>query len=749
MRAFVVGVVCAALSPGIAQAAAPPPGPPLLYDPPPAVSPLEVSAPFAAPPLLVSGTDAYRDGEYLYQDYLFDDRGADTVPGPGTRFDNGREAATPTAGDVQYPTAARYGANAADLVEFRVKPTADAIVYRVTLNTAREADAAVVGIGIDTDRSGGASVEWPEGAGVSSPGLDRFITAWGTGGSVTTFPGSAQTTLPDGSVSIDLERNQMTISVPRSVMDPGGATWRYFAGVGLWDGSGWKPVPPGVQPADDTAASGNPAMDAPAVYNLAFRFDEPVGSLKGNWFEDAQAAALGARDTAPFHADVDFAALAGGAGQWLHAPGRLQARIFASHFEPYEGVAPQQLPVIGFGTRLQPYVLSVPPSYNGAAAPLTLALHPGNSSYAVYAVNDPNLYRQLGDERGSFVLTPFARAPDTRYQGLAEADVFEAWADAARQFKLDPARTTMFGYSIGGFAAYRLAVHNPDLFARVVTAVGLPADQGWAPPAPPEPGGQVSNTNPLLDNLRWTPIMQWAQAVDELNPYTGAHAQQERLNALGYRSRFWTFTNGEHFTLALEDEWAGARDWLGDSRVESSPDRVDYAFMPQADAPEVGLRADHAYWVYDLEARVRDGDPQTAPARAQISARSLAFGRGAPAPVTIDEPGTTAGPPTPTLVEGVDWTGIPSVPVRNALQVELSNIAAAAVDGVAARLDGKRRLEVSLTSDGTGQLRLALKLPRGARAKLVSGGGPGWSAAADTQGVTFTTAAGRAVYVIS
>src|SRR5213075_1496142 len=91
-------------------------------------------------------------------------------------------------------------------------------------------------------------------------------------------------------------------------------------------------------------------------------------------------------------------------------------------------------------------------------------------------------------------------------------------------------------------------------FGRVLTAVGLPGYQGWAPPAPPEPGGQVSNTNPLLDNLRWTPIMQWAQAVDELNPYPGARAQQDRLKALGYRSRFWTFTSGEHFLLSVEDE---------------------------------------------------------------------------------------------------------------------------------------------------------------------------------------------------
>src|SRR5688500_9879318 len=54
------------------------PGPPLLYAKPPRALQLEVRRPFRARPLLVSGTDAYRAGEYLYQDYLFDDHGAET-----------------------------------------------------------------------------------------------------------------------------------------------------------------------------------------------------------------------------------------------------------------------------------------------------------------------------------------------------------------------------------------------------------------------------------------------------------------------------------------------------------------------------------------------------------------------------------------------------------------------------------------------------------------------------------------------
>ena len=206
------------------------PGPPLLYAKAPHVPQLENRAPFRAKPLLVSGTDAYRRGEYLYQDYLFDDHGAETgavTSPPGTA------GFSPAGGDLLYPNEARYANNAADLVELRIRPTRDEIVYRVTLGAVLDDDATVVGIGIDTDRSGAAQVAWPHGAGLTSPGLDRFITAWGTGGDVSTFPSGATTALPAGAVKVDRRTNQMTIRVPRSTMDPGRGVWRYVAGAGL------------------------------------------------------------------------------------------------------------------------------------------------------------------------------------------------------------------------------------------------------------------------------------------------------------------------------------------------------------------------------------------------------------------------------------------------------------------------------------------------------------------------------------
>ena len=92
-----------------------------------------------APPILVSGASAYRDGEFLYQDFLYDDNGASGSPVQNDPRFSGNAFSRPT-GTYTYPTNAVYANNAADLVELRVKPLADATAFRITLNTLKDAE---------------------------------------------------------------------------------------------------------------------------------------------------------------------------------------------------------------------------------------------------------------------------------------------------------------------------------------------------------------------------------------------------------------------------------------------------------------------------------------------------------------------------------------------------------------------------------------------------------------------------------
>src|SRR5690349_18094413 len=60
----------------------PRPGPDLLYAPAADAPQLENTGVWKAEPILVSGAEAYRDGEFLYQDFLYDDHGAREAPDP-------------------------------------------------------------------------------------------------------------------------------------------------------------------------------------------------------------------------------------------------------------------------------------------------------------------------------------------------------------------------------------------------------------------------------------------------------------------------------------------------------------------------------------------------------------------------------------------------------------------------------------------------------------------------------------------
>ena len=140
-----VAVVGIALTPGAARAGSlysgpgPRPGPAILYAPL-AKAPQLQNAPgsvWHAQPILISGAEAYRNGEFLYQGFLYDDHGAHEQLDPNDPRISSATFSQPN-GTYTYPTSPAYANNAANLVEFRVKPLARATAFRVTLNTMRD-----------------------------------------------------------------------------------------------------------------------------------------------------------------------------------------------------------------------------------------------------------------------------------------------------------------------------------------------------------------------------------------------------------------------------------------------------------------------------------------------------------------------------------------------------------------------------------------------------------------------------------
>jgi hypothetical protein len=723
MRKLWVAAMCAfaALAPQAmagslpSVASGPRPGPDILYAAPAVAPQLQNAAPWKADPILVSGSGAYRDGEYLYQDYIYDDHGATGTPDPNNPLGPNADLYSPPAGSATYPTDPVYANNAADLVEFRVKPLANATAFRVTLNTLKDPAKTAFTIALG---SSPANVSWPHGAGVSSP-AQYFLTVHGSSGEL--LDAATGRALAAPSVSTDLTRRQIDVRLPHSTWDPGASKVRTEIGVGLWDTAASSYLAPQPGQASATTPGGGSPTGA-ALFNVGPRTGEPQpdvsqvptwtmgdsavgGMVQAAWWrEKEQATALTTGDISEFHADVDFGKLAAKANDDSGVPktGTMN-RILASHYEFGQGYDNSkvcfEIGGVDEGAKcigrmvgqLQPYTIYVPSKPQPAKGyGMTLLLHSLSANYNQYA-NSRN-QSELGDRGpGSIVITPAGRGPDGFYAGIAEADTFEVWADVARRYKLDPSWTVVSGYSMGGFGTYRLMARWPDLFARGFSVVGIPG-----------------TVNDQLPSLRNNPILAWNSGADELVNITESEQAVADLTAAGLRFTEWLFPASDHLTLATNDEYGPGADWLGQHTVDRNPPHVTYVVDPTEDNAQATAIGNHAYWTSGLTVR----DPKASPT-GTFDARSEGFGVGDGTPTGQRQGGGVLvggnHHASPYVERSQDWTPAPKEPVTDRLDVVATNIATATVDATRARLSCAPQLNVK--SDGPLDLRIVCSQP--------------------------------------
>jgi hypothetical protein len=707
--ALVAPAAAAAALPSVGSGARP--GPDALYEPPPKEVPqLENAGPWKAAPILVSGTQAYRDGEWLYQDYLHDDHGAAGTRDPNDPFGVGDHLFSPAAGTMTYPADPVYAHNAADLVELRIRPVPGATAFRVTLNTLKDAErtAFTIALGASTGPR-----PWPHGAGISSP-AELFLTVHGSTAELRDATTGA--VKPGGATaSVDTRRRQVDVRVPHGSWNPGAGKVRMAIGVGLWDAAAGGYLRPGQEATATRPGGASPS--GVAIFNVAPRFNEPLpkvsefggGYTIGDaaagaaviahwWREKAQADALRLGDAGLFWGEVDFAKLAAGTDDDSLVPktGPMN-RILASRHQFGQGIEPSRRcfdisPSFSAGAKcegafvgqLQPYGIYVPRKPAPARGyGLTLLLHSLSANYNQYT--DSKNQSQLGErDSGSIVVTPSGRGPDSFYAGMGEADAFETWAEVARLYKLDPDWVAVSGYSMGGYGTFRLLARWPDLFGRGMATVGVP--------------GTASDQ---LASLRNTPIMTWNAAGDELVPIDDTEAMVADMTAAGIRFIHDLFPTADHLTLATNDEYGGAAEFLGEHRANRSPVHVTYVVDPREDSAAAAAIGDHAYWVSGL--RVRDS--KAAPS-GTIDARSAGFGVGDPPVLPIEtSQGTLQGGshgPMPYHRRERKWGPEPALAKTAKLFVNARNIAAASFDGTRARVGCAPKLYIQ--TDGPMEL---------------------------------------------
>jgi hypothetical protein len=672
------------------------------------------------------GSTVYSCGELVYQDHIFDAYGPDdgkdmerlraqdglqpTVPeiyrlDPAVQYVPG-EFGIPTPG---YELSTHYGdmphQDQADLSELHVRAARGglALLARTTTMTAPARTALVVLL--DT-APGTASRQVPFGSGIHTKRAEHALFLTGSRGWIANLATGKVTALPRGNVASGPGgyANALEASVPRSALGGLPRSFAVAAATGVADPSG-KPR------LKDMGLGANLA-------NVAFRGREPAR----DWWDKRQAFSLHDGTIDPFFHAVSLGALRGGANEAYQPGPGYHDRIFTSS----ETISKEE----GEEGILQHYGVYLPTAYRPSReSPLQWWFHfrGGNAHIAAAAV--PRIFKDMGEDVDSIVVSPRGRGTSTWYVGRGHVDFREVWADVHRTFAVDRDREYIAGHSMGGWATYLMTILYPDRFAAGFPASGpvtqgaytgvdfpgcdqLEAD-GETPCYTNANGGdaRAELTTPLLENLRWIPQAIYHGVPDELVPVSGVVKQADRLRQLGYRYRLYLFPAQEHYGPPIADQWTDGARYEHRFVRDPNPPRVTYIRnMPferavervNSDGAKLSFDFERAYWMNDLDVIDRKNGV------ARFDARSFAIPERGHS--TVPEAGGPATPDQtgPYVMTGQAWKlgGTELPPRRNAFEATVSGASAAGVDIERMGLDADRALSADVTTGSA--LRLGL-----------------------------------------
>jgi Prolyl oligopeptidase family len=691
-----------------------------------------------------SGTGHLDGGASLWTDFIYDDYGASGVQGlPTSGYDQSSGLAA-RQGDYVFPSGAADN-NGADIFRAGVGLRGAYSYWRVDWTTLADPNVPIAEWTFDTDNNTatGAS-QWPAGAGVSSPGIDNALVVSSRGAwLIDPLTGLRTDVLAaGGSLTVDRAGKSFIVAIPRTVL-PVSGTWRVRLGAGLADATGQNFAPP------DVGQSGITSNTAERLYNITFRSvaqeppvytdgmsdsliaaaqaglaGNPLGStlgadgiarsVTGNfWMEDDQADTLAGGDVSKFSEPIDWSALAAQQTTASPQPTGYSTRWYVSRLDPGAGQVVNDGSEGNFKPtlfeRIQPDAVYVPTTYEpGHAMPLTWILHSLEVNYNQYGALDPQLIQQLCQDRGSICATTEGFGPAGWYFNEAETDFWQVWRALADSFTLDPSRTVISGYSMGGWASYKLAFEHPDDFAGALSMDGpvirgVQAYPGLNAPAYSDPScSQDGQSQPLIANARWIPYVIDQTYADELVPTTGVLAQAQGFDQLGQRYNLFIHTGADHLVFTTEDRFGDVVSALGSPVRSTNPGVFTYRWYPSLDSSQLGIGATGDYWLSGLSAR--SGAYGTL---ATIHADDSAL----PDPAVTDQ---RFGPrlvtqPLPGTNSGLSWALGPRPAARRAMTLDLTDVSGLTIDDSAARLPTGT---ITLTSDGPSRLGI-INLPPG------------------------------------
>jgi hypothetical protein len=656
-----------------------------------------------------SGTGRLIDGALEWTDWVDDDYGASSPVGAPINEITLTNPFAPAQGDYVYPAGAAAN-DGADIFTAAVGLTRTATIWRVDWNTLINPDVPIAEWTFNTGHLPVAS-RWPAGANVSTSAINLALVVSAKGAEL--INAVTGKTVAKFKTQVDIASRSFLVRVPRSTM-PVSGTWRIQLGAGLANAGGTGFAVP-------TLTGGVPALPSSSrIYNITFRTaaqeppvylggssdvlesalytllqDSPaVGALGGAgaaalitgnfWSEDDQANTLASGNVSKFSESVKWSALAAHKTTPVPLVHGFSDRWYVSTLKLGQGVDASVDANPAYLSRIQPYAVYVPTSYTGRSAlPLTWILHSLDVNYNQYGALDPRLLREECQDRDSICAMPEGFGADGEWSGDAEHDFWQVWRAMALGFRLDPTRTVISGYSMGGIGSYLIGLTYPSDFSEAMPLDGLD-------------DSDCAGTN-RTNNAEWEPFVISNAAADEESPWTDAEGEASDFQADGQRYSFFTTTLPEHNVTAVADGFSTQVDALhGEPQIDADPGTVQYAWCAAVVNKSLGLGPTSVYWLSGLS--------QRSPA---VSSSLLADDEAIPeAPHTLNREYGVVSPSDapPMLLEAGTWK-LGELPAAKAhLSLHLTNVGGLTLDAAAAKLTSGT---ATVSSDGATVLRLA------------------------------------------
>lgn len=212
------------------------------------------------------------------------------------------------------------------------------------------------------------------------------------------------------------------------------------------------------------------------------------------------------------------------------------------------------------------YLLYLPAQYDDDKDhrwPVIITLHGSGECGNVASMASMALPRYVASRPKKFPFIVVAvNAPTLWYRGRNAAAVLEILDEVAANYRTDPDRVYLTGYSMGGYGTWELAIARPDLFAAIVPVCGkgIPAAAG---------------------NIATLPTWAFHGARDTNVPVAGSRQMIEAMKAAGGHPKYTEFPSEAH------EIWEGVYrsmslyKWLLEQRRPAPPKTIEFTPVTQ------------------------------------------------------------------------------------------------------------------------------------------------------------------------